>query len=166
MPIIIRDGRQINNPRNDQVNKPNFEPTLQGGKISKINQCTTIEQYLGNHRTTDCRWFDFWNLITLPFQIHDVHWHIYNVVHSWNWSASWIEMKWNLNVFKWKKIQMNATWIKFDEISMFQMKANLKSEYVGIILDMFWNFILFVPPHHFGAFFLLSFRLIKCQVGN
>jgi hypothetical protein len=61
---------------------------------------------------------------------------------------------------------MNANWIKFDEISMFQMKLSLKFEYVGIILDMFWSFILFVPPHHSGAFLLLSFRLIKCQVGN
>jgi hypothetical protein len=32
---------------------------------------------------------------------------------------------------------MNATWTKFDEISVFQIKANMKFEYVEIILDMF-----------------------------
>ncbi len=58
MPIVTRDGKQINNPRNDQVNKLDFEPTLQGGEISKINQHIAIEQYLGNHRPTNRRWFD------------------------------------------------------------------------------------------------------------
>jgi hypothetical protein len=56
--IAIGDGRQINNPRNDQVNKLNFKPTLQGGKIFGINQCIAIKQYLGNHTPTNCRRFE------------------------------------------------------------------------------------------------------------
>jgi hypothetical protein len=34
----------------DEGNELNVEFALQGGEIFRVNQCITIENYLGNHR--------------------------------------------------------------------------------------------------------------------